>query len=297
MKILRIILTVALLMTFITGCQKMSSTQQDGGDGGEKYPLNEPKDNPGNDYFEFVRIRKDKPTDFHALDSLYKKKLSKIVKASDKMNKTSFDSKIQDALNDALAGKDLFANAQIAEKTIQHAFVKNFKRALDDLLRSRNKKQSKLDISAATKIFVSVAERRGKWIDKGNEYKEAITEMMQLFELSIEQKNMEKAKEIKSQLDNIVNKILFLSVLYELDGLSLARGKNQDTAAEKRIEALIYHQMILDEHQKRNPEGAAMVVQQLARPADEIEIQLVRNLLKTAFSKELVGIDEKKLGL
>ena len=297
MKILTILIMIVILSFVLMNCEKISIPgKAENTEPEVKVKIANPADSHGAVYLEFVQVRMVKPTDFNALNELYKNKLSSFVKSTDKANRTAFDPAIQKALDDALAGKDLFINAQIAEKTIQHAFIRTFKKALNDTIDGKNPEQAKNDILNTRRILGATAQRRDKWLKGEAQFDSNYTEMLLNFEQAVEQGNIEKAKALKSQIDTIVNKVLLLSVFYELEGLSLARGKNEDKAGEKRVEALIYHNMILDEHRKLDPGGAATVTKQLSGSVDQIDIQLVQDLLSTAFSSQLAGIDKGKLG-
>ena len=248
-------------------------------------------------YGRFVEIRRAKPVDFEALIELYDFHLAPYVRDASERHGVDLEPTIRAALAQGRAGRDVHAVAQVAEKTIQRAFILTFTKDLAAIEGVLQDPERIARIREAAQVLRSVAERRSRWAGKGSEYPDLFdAAWTRLFEAA-GRKDRAAAAEAKDQLQALTIKGIVLSVFYELEGLEEARGKDEDKVAEKRVEAQIYHRNIARTHEKRNALGAATVAGALAGPAEAIDVDLVRRVLRSDFAGELTDIDPKRLGL
>ncbi len=248
-------------------------------------------------YGRFVEIRRAEPIDFKALIELYETSLATYVRRAAGRYGIEIDRPIRPALEQGRAGRSIYANAQVAEKSIQRAFILTFTRSLDRLEKSADRAESLSLIQEAAPVIRSTAERRSRWAGKGSEYTDLFDAAMNKLTGAAGQGRMEAVSEAKAQLDALVTKVLVLSVFYELDGLEKARGKDADKTAEKQVEAKIYHMNLVEEHKERNNSGAGTVAGQLSGPADQIDIDMVRRILGNDFKADISDVDPSLLGL
>jgi hypothetical protein len=248
-------------------------------------------------YGRFVEVRRARPVDFEVLTEIYESDLATYVRETDGRHGTDLDPIIRDALEKGRAGREIHAHSQIAEKSIQRAFILTFTRSLKQLQEDVEHRKSLPRLLEAAPVLRSTAGRRSRWVGKGAEYTDLFDAAMEQLRQAAEAKKPEPLAEAGAQLGSLVTKVLVLSVFYELDGLEKSRGKDASEAGEKREEARIYHLSLMTEHRSRDEEGAVTVSKQLAGPVDQIDIDLVRRLLKNEFQWELVDVDPSLLGL
>ena len=244
---------------------------------------------------QFVMIRKTKPTDFDALTQLYDEKLKGYVTAADKRYGTTLDADVQKALADGKAGKDVYAAAQTAEKSIQRAFILTFQNSLAAIIDGKDGEN--LAMLKETAPFIDgMAQRRGNSTGTGKEYTETFWATYKAFLDAVESKDAAKIKQTGEALSAFSNKMIVLSVFYELKGLKDTRGTDDNTAAEKLVEARLYHMNLAPEHQKRDAQGSATVTAELAKAPADVDVELVGSILKKDFQSETAGLDKNILG-
>ena len=248
-------------------------------------------------YGRFVEIRRAEPIDFEALIQLYETSLATYVRRAAVRYGIEFHRPIIPALEQGRAGRSIYANAQVAEKSIQRAFILTFTRSLDRLEKPADRVESLSLIQEAAPVIRSTAGRRSGWAGKGSEYTDLFDAAMSKLTRTVEQGRMEAVSEAKAQLDALVTKALVLSVFYELDGLEKARGLDSDRTAEKQVEAKIYHMNLMEVHKEHNDRGADTVAGQLSGGADQIDIDMVRRILGNDFKADISDVDPSLLGL
>ncbi len=288
MKARKTLVWAVLLSVFLLGCGRSSSETPAAPKGDLK---------PSSAFARFVDIRKALPTDFKALTDHYRTDLAAFVRGADERNGTDFHPVIAAALEKGLGGKDVSVNAQVAEKTIQRAFILTFSRSLDELGKSPNDGPALVRALGCAPVIRTTALRRSRWVGKGDEYGDAFDAAMNRLIPAAGGKKPGEPESAAIRLRDLVHKILVLSVFYELDGLEKARGADSDKAAEKCAEARVYHANLLGEQTWRDPRGAETVAGQLAGPIDRIDIDLLRKVLKSAFTREISDVDPSLLGL
>ena len=248
-------------------------------------------------YGRFVEVRRGEPVDFKVLTEIYGSDLAAYVRETDGRYGTHLDAIVRDALEKGSAGREIHAHAQIAEKSVQRAFILTFTRSLQQLREDVEHRNSLLLLLEAAPVLRATAGRRSQWVGKGAEYADLFDAAMEQLRQAAEAKNRESLAEAGAELASLVTKVLVLSVFYELDGLEKSRGKDAEDAGEKREEARIYHLSLVTEHRARDEEGAASVSEQLALSADRIDIDLVRELMGNEFQAEIAEVDPSLLGL
>jgi hypothetical protein len=243
-----------------------------------------------------VAIRKEKVVNFSAMLATYEGELSDYVQSVDKAYQTTLDKETRDAIAAGAAGKDIAANKQIAEKSIQRAFILAFQKSLAALNESAEDPVVIARLTSASPITRSVAQRRSEWIGKGTEYPDAFDAAFNLLKKAFEDKDRASQAKTAKQLEALFTKSIVLSVFYELEGLAQARGKNAEEAAEKRAEASMYYKSLREAHELRNKAGATAVLDQFKLEPDKIDLEVLRKILKVDFKAELADVDAAKLG-
>ena len=254
------------------------------------------KELPASFYTRFVEVRRTPPIDVAALSALYSKELRTYVQITDKLLGIDQDASITGALDRAAQGDSPRVNGQVAEKTIQRAFVLSLRRGVVDLLANPADPKGLQTILDVVPVIASTADRRSQWVGKGSEYTNAWKGMIQSLQGAFDRKEPERLKIACRRIDAFVTKIFVLSVFYELVGLENARGADEIKAAEKRVEATIFHKNILEQHRRRDSQGAEVVAGQLTQPISQIDIELLRKILQRGFESEIADIDPSILG-
>ncbi len=248
-------------------------------------------------YGRFVEVRRARPVDFEVLTEIYESDLVTYVRETDDRYGTHLDPIIRDALEKGRTGRAIHAHAQIAEKSIQRAFILTFTRSLKQLREDAEHRKSLPRLLEAAPVLRSTAGRRSRWVGKGAEYTELFDAAMAQLRQAAERNDRESLAEAGAQLGSLVTKVLVLSVFYELEGLEKSRGKDADKASEKREEARIYYLSLVTQHRSRDEEGAASVSEQLALSVGQIDVDLVRELMSNEFAGEIADVDASLLGL
>lgn len=291
------IIPLLLVLSLITACQKPQAPAA------KKPPVPAPKViqkekalAPVEAYAHFVTIRRSSPIDFDKLQKLYIKSLKHYVQASDEIFGTTLDTAVVQALSDAMVGKDVGANAQVAEKSIQRAFILRFTSSLERLEKDMTDAASFSEVTKNLPVIQTVATRRSEWVNKGTEYVDTLNQAMETLSKAITEKNQASLSESATRIFAIENKVILLSVMYELGGLAETRGTDMSEAGEKRVEAGMYYLSLKPEHEKRNKAGAATVSEMFEKPVDQIDVDLLQKILYSDFKSDLADVDKNLLG-
>ncbi len=247
-------------------------------------------------YAELVRVRRAQPIDFAKMTALYDNHLRAYVVAADGRYGTKLAAEATRALQAGAAGDNPVVSAQIAEKSIQRAFILTFLRSLDELAAGGASEDAYKRVVTSVRVIDAIALRRGKWAGKEREYADALQfASVRLFE-AINSREQGSIAATAPQVADLARKMILLSVFYELQGLAKTRGTDADKASEKLVEARIYYDSLRPEHHRRNAKSAASVAKELARTPDQINIALLGTILRNDFLGELIGIEPHLLG-
>ena len=261
--------------------------------------IQEPAVSPVDLYYKMITIRKNRPLNDESFIASYEKvpALVKYVKDTDMRYTTQFDRRIRMAMRKVEAETDLYPDAQMAEKTVQRAFLTNFFKGVDQLAADPKDDATFARVHEASTVLRNTASRRGKWTGKGGEYTDRFDLLLESFEEAVKKGVVEDIQKAGNALKAFSTKTLVLSVFYELTGLEKSRGKDDSEAREKRVEALVYYESIMDEHKGRNGDGAATVMTQLSQTIDQIDLDLVKTILKKDYKAEIQDVKPEILGL
>jgi len=251
------------------------------------------------DLSEFVSIRRAKPVDFAALKQLYEKGLRGYVTKVDESYGTQLAAVVSQAIAQGLQGQDIPANAQWAEKTIQRAFILDFSTSLARVGEPAGEESDAAlwaRIKAATPVARAIAERRSDWTGRGTEFPDLFDTLLRQVESHAAAREATPLRQSREQVAGLMHKMLVLSVFYELGGCEKARGVNADEAVEKVVEAQIYFQSVDQESRKRDDAAAAAIAGELAKKPEQVDIDLVRSLLRKLYEPEVKDIDGALLG-
>ena len=254
---------------------------------------------PVDHYNEMVKIRKSRPLNVETFVSSYVQvpSLVSYVKAADERYATQLDRRIRMALKKVQGGADLYPDAQMAEKTVQRAFLLTFFKSLEQLTSEpTNNKAQTLMLDAAPVVRNTTA-RRSEWAGKGSEYADRFDLTMKNYSNAVEKKLSGDIQKAAGDFKALAVKTLVLSIFYELTGLETSRGKNDSKAREKLTEALVYFESLMDEHKSRNSDGASIVMAQLSQTTDNVDLELVKTIMKQDFKDEIQDVTPKTLGL
>ncbi|MDP8223807.1 MAG: hypothetical protein P9L99_10645 [Candidatus Lernaella stagnicola] len=247
-------------------------------------------------YTALVTARRNPPIDFAKMTDIYDNHLKTYVKAADQRYGTKLAAAAEAAMQAGLAGDDPAVNGQTAEKSIQRAFILTFLRSLQDLQNDGSDRAAYTRVVAASWAVDSVADRRSQWVGKGRDFPDAFQRgLVELF-AAVNDNAAARVSEAAGNVADFADRMLLLSVLYELKGLSDARGTDEGKAAEKIVEARIYYQSLQPDHQQRNKKGAATVSAQLAGDPADVDVGLVRTILRNDYLLELSGINPTLFG-
>lgn len=290
------ILSLGIVLVFtlsvLSGCPASGTkdTQES-----KSQPVKQPE--TSQDYGRFVELRRNPPVDFAALTDLYRKDLAAYVKQVDQRYATGLDQEATQALEKCRAGLDMPANVQIAEKSVQRAFILSFSGSLELLGDDPGHQTAKEAVLQSMPIIRSMATRRSQWAGKQMQYQDDFDAIMRRIMAAADSYDRKLMTAAQTEAEALLVKLVALSVFYELDGLEKSRGQEAAKSAEKRAEAWMYYRSLNQEHQRRNPEGARTVGEQLIKTPDLVEIDLVQAVLAQDFSREIAGLDPKLLGL
>jgi hypothetical protein len=300
MKIRIIVSIVLVLALFLVGCSKVPEPV---GNEATTEPAPAPVpvvlpnvDDPVQVYFDFVKARRTKPIDWADLSMVYKS-IEAYIQKTDEQFEKQFAPTILAALDKGLNGESPHTNAQIAEKTIQQALIFRFYDALKNLETKPDAIMNVVTASITGRVVRAAAARRDGWLEQGTTFVDSFDAALKQLKNAAAKKQFPAVKQAAATLTSLTNKVLVLSVFYELEGLEKARGGNAKVAEEKLVEAQIYQQNFAATQAARDKAGADLTVEQLAGKPAKVNVKAVRTALFSAFSKELAGIDKKRLGL
>ncbi len=94
-------------------------------------------------------------------------------------------------------------------------------------------------------------------------------------------KNAKNVEAGVAEVFGVIDRVYFLSVLYELEGIAANRGKDENVVAEKQVEGTLFFKIIKDS--AKNAQAAAVVEAQFAKPPAEMNLQLMKDSLKIAY--------------
>lgn len=248
-----------------------------------------PAPNEADAYFEFLKLRKARPIDFIAMETLYSERLATYIEQADQRFGVELDGEISRALAESKAGKNIYGNAQIAEKLVQYAFYLHFDGALTALQAQPGEAIRIVEIEQAAPVIDSTTLRRSRWVGQNDEYQVRLKAMLNEMKAG-------KTQAVDS-LRSLLLKVYLLSTIYELDGLTKARGQDADKTAEKVAEARAYFRFIDAEVKRRDDAGRQTVVRQLALTPEEMDLDLIKQILARTFAAELADIQPDRIGL
>ncbi|MDP8254177.1 MAG: hypothetical protein P9M14_00370 [Candidatus Alcyoniella australis] len=247
-------------------------------------------DNASNAYAEFTRIRREDPIDFAALTSLYQTELAAYVTRADSYGSTQIELEIRQALQKGANGEHAHGNVQTAEKLIGYAFLLTFVNNLNQLAIGAENGDALHLLRGSGPSIRSAAVRRSVWLGEDNLLPAVFDAAWKAVEIAEQGEDPQALDSARQQMQAFIAKIYTLSVLYELDGLSQARGQDANIAEEKLAEACTYYRYIQAEHQRRNAPSAKNAGAELAKQPADVNCELVRELLLNDFKPELADV-------
>jgi len=241
-------------------------------------------------------ILESKSVNFDEFQKTYDGRLATYVREVDAAYQTSLDKDVCQAVEKLKTGKDKEANIETVVKSIQRAFIITFQKSLATLKKGPSEPSTLSKLLQAAPAARVVTQRRSLWLDKGTEFPDTFDASLERLKKAVHEKNTSALAEAAGQLDFIFTKCLVLSVFFELDGLVKERGKDADEASGKRVEASLYYASLREGHEKRNKSAAATISEQFTHSPGQIDVDLIRSLLKVDFKPELADVDPSKLG-
>ncbi|MCX7921095.1 MAG: hypothetical protein N3B21_03600 [Clostridia bacterium] len=235
-------------------------------------------------YLKIVELKKAPNPDIQEIKNIYSNVLSKVVEEADKTS-PGLKSDINEYLS--LAEKDNVKapHLQGFEKSMQMAFVNLIRGNLDSISRDYNDTGKALHyankIKALYEAIKPTAKRREEYIDSKEEFNTKITTLINNLEKEITSKNQEKVAQYIKEIENIINKVYFLSVVYELEGIASNLEKNINIAFEKQVEGRVFFKIIKDS--AGNEKLATLIENEFQKSASEINIAALRDNIKRAY--------------
>ena len=174
---------------------------------------------------------------------------------------------------------------QGVEKSAQRAFVVLLRRSLSKVKSQGGDVEAALaTLKAARALYGGIentALRRGDYIGSQRIFQDRMLYALDFIETAVKAKNAKNIEAGMAEANGVVDRVYFLSVLYELDGIAANRGKDEVVVAEKQIEGILFFKIIKDS--AKNAQAAALIEAQFAKPAADINLQLIKDNLKIAY--------------
>lgn len=172
------------------------------------------------------------------------------------------------------------------DKTVQQAIVIVIHNALDLIPDSPKNSTEHIDaVDALYGGIKSTAERRGKYIGSETFFTDTLDACM---------KKLRSGSDTSAtiqQIKSTINDIYFLSVLYELEGITANRGVNEIVVQEKQTEGFLFYEII---HPSSKDNAVSEKVRaELAKNGNEIDIDSVKENLKLAFPEKSAQYKDK----
>lgn len=249
-------------------------------------PINS-KDNFADNYFRLVEARQARPLDFHRIKDIYREGLSDYLRVVDRESAWFLCDRVETALQDGERGIEPFANLQTAEKLIQYAFYLDLLGAMNSLSPGGDNLDAFSRIEGAVPVLKATADRRGRWLGRGGELGELLVGLLERISTTASLGDQASLREARLEMEDFFSAVYLLSVLYELEGLESARGRDPIATAEKLAETRIFYLFIRDRHRRLNLDGARSVQETIALSPELIDIELVRTILRQDFAREL----------
>lgn len=296
---------VMLLLTiFLTGCEKSPVRPLES----RQNPVQQPVGPAGgilkvgpmmwvNSYQAFVELRRRKPLNVEALKNHYLSFLRKFVQESDHTLGTKLDEEIVAAFDAIDNGKNMYGQAQVADKLIQYTFFLLAHHYINLMVSSDDRDRLYKKLGTVMPVIGATVERRGSWVGRQEEFVNSFHALQEKVSGAIDQKQRDQLAQAVEQTKAFITKVYVLSVFYELEGLAQTRGQDEDKAAEKIAEAKTYHRFVAEEHSRRDAQGAQAVIDQLDKPVDQVDVDFVREVLRKNFQQELADVDPALLGV
>jgi len=291
------VLLVVLSITALTACE---AQQPSPAVVGSEAPVAQEKAAENLDLLsawqKLMTIRKTTPIDFEAIRLLYEANIAAFVREVDQQESKQIDLDIVQAIAAGTKGQDANYHAQIVDKLTQYAGYLAFVGGWEMKLKGKADESIMQRLEQSVPIVRAATMRRSQWVDKGDQYPSAFDAATKKLGELVAQGQTDQAQATWQELENLLNKVYVLSVFYELGGLLEARGDDEVKASEKIAETRVYYRFVASVHQQRNPDGAKTVNQQLAKPIADIDVDLIRQILRQDFTGELTDIKPSLLG-
>jgi hypothetical protein len=172
-------------------------------------------------------------TDFAAIENVYRASFQTLAKAC----ANGVDGDIDSALERGKRGQDVKLQKQWIEKSLQRIIHHTALGVLD-----RVPANSALADSAADllKCLETVMDRRTKWLNPPTPYKDEVGQAV----AKLKGASPKQAQVQVAAIRNTLTKVYLLSVLWELRGLAAAQLKDDDSPVGKRVEGMIYFNIL-----------------------------------------------------
>lgn len=174
---------------------------------------------------------------------------------------------------------------QGVEKSAQRAFVALMERSLNKVkTQSNNTAAALASLKAAKALYGGIentALRRGDYVGSQRLFQDRVLFAFTYLEDAVKAKNTKNIDAGIAEILGVVDKVYFLSVLYEIDGIGANRGKNEDVVAEKVVEGTVFFKII--KASAKNAQAVAAFEAELAKPPAEMNLQALKEYLKIAY--------------
>ncbi|MBM4152596.1 MAG: hypothetical protein FJ220_03625 [Kiritimatiellaceae bacterium] len=186
-------------------------------------------------YMEFINAKKGPAPQLDQIKVLYDQFSDLLVQADLKSQADLY-------LAQAATNANMSPFLQGVDKTVQQALVKLMRNELYQLT-SKFGRADHVRVDNAYALYgglSSVAERRGKYIGSDTLFTSRIEGSFEHLREGVE------IPQAVHMIDQTINDIYFLSVLYEIEGITENRGVNDVIVHEKQIEGLLFYSIIHD---------------------------------------------------
>lgn len=234
-------------------------------------------------YLQLVEQRSAKEPDLAKIKDLYGALSPLFVEANAILPglKADADNYLARAEKAAIKGPFL----QGVEKSAQRAFVALLQRSLDKMeSQGKNAEASLASLKAARALYGGIentALRRGDYVGNQRLFQDRVLYVFDYLEGAVKARNAKNIAAGIGELLGLVDKVYFLSVLYELEGIAANRGKDENVVAEKQVEGTIFFKIIKDS--AKSVQAAAAIEAEFAKSPAEMNLQSIKDYLRIAY--------------
>ena len=264
----RLGLTFCLVLFLISGCSNKSDMEQ-------KFSALR------DDYIELVQVRRNDADNLVEFEEIFKRNLYSYLAANPIKAVTTKE--VDKYFSDAADKKMRPVALQGVEKSFQLVLIDRLKNEISTAHANTGNDNGTKSYKLAKEllpVLTIVAERREKFVGSDARLDETIEDAFDELEKGVSNGDKPLAEKAKNTLFESVKEVYFLSVCYEMEGISKYRQSNKTKAMEKLLEAKLFFELIAEDTESIKAEKIRQV---LAQPLDEVDLKSLKSMLYDAY--------------